>query len=111
MAILASTVKLMLPLPISPSLAIERATSGENPFTASSADDTAATVDIVFTTGSYTELLVKAFMTAGYSARRVPMGNKPTVIRITADYLKTIGEGPGSELTFCSSDGWSSCRS
>jgi len=61
--------------------------------------------DILLTTGSYAELAAKAFITAGYSARRRPIGHKLAVIRITAGYLKTIGEGPGGELTFCSSDG------
>ena len=31
------------------------------------------------------------------------MGHEPAVIRITASYLKTVGEGPDGELTFCSS--------
>ena len=39
------------------------------------------------------------------------MGHKLVVIRITASYLKTVGEGPSGELTFYSSDGWSSYHS
>jgi hypothetical protein len=58
---------------------------------------------ILFTVGSYTEPVAKAFITTGYSARRGSIGHKPAVIRITAGYLKTVGEGPGDELTFYSS--------
>ena len=53
--------------------------------------------DIVFTAGSYVGLAVKAAITAGYSAREDPAGNRPAVIRITAGYLKTVGDGPGDE--------------
>ena len=60
--------------------------------------------EILLTAGSYAEPAAKAFITAGYSARRGPIGHKPAVIRITAGYLKTIGKGLGGELTFCSSD-------
>ena len=86
-------------------LGIGRVAGGENPSTAGSADDTAVKDEIMFTAGSYAEPAAKTFITAGYSARRGPMGHEPSVIRITAGYLKTIGEGPGGELTFCSSDG------
>jgi hypothetical protein len=57
----------------------------------------------LFTAGSYAKAVAKAIITAGYSARRDPIGHKLAVIRITAGYLKTIGEGPDGELTFCSS--------
>jgi hypothetical protein len=60
--------------------------------------------EILFTAGSYVEPTAKTFITAGYSARRGPIGHKSTVIRITAGYIKTVGEGPGDELTFCSSE-------
>jgi len=90
---------------------IGRAASDENPSTTGSADDTAVKGEILFTAGSYTEPIVKATITAGYSARRGPISHKPMVIRITAGYLKTIGEGPSGELTFYSSDGWSSYHS
>ena len=63
---------------------------------------------ILFTAGSYAEPAAKAFITTDYSARRDPTGHKPAVIRITTGYLKTVGEGPGGELTFCSSDSFSS---
>jgi len=53
----------------------------------------------MFTTRSYAKPMVKTFITASYSAKRDPT----VVIRITAGYLKTVGEGPGGELTFCSS--------
>ena len=79
---------------------IGRAAGGENPSTAGSADDTAAKGEILFTAGSYAEPTAKATIPAGYLARRDPIGHKLAVIRITADYLKTIGEGPGGELTF-----------
>ena len=93
----------MLPLPVSPASNIGPASGGDNTFTAGSANDTAVKVEIVFTAGSYAEPAAKAFITAGYSARRGPIGYKPAVIRISAGYLKTVGEGPGGELTFCSS--------
>jgi hypothetical protein len=71
--------------------------------TASSAYDTVVKPDILFTTESYAKSVAKAFITAGYLARRGPIGHKLAVIRITAGYLKTVGERPGGELTFCSS--------
>ena len=52
--------------------------------------------EILFTVGSYAEPTVKACITAGYSARKGPMGHEPAVIRITAGYLKTVREGPNS---------------
>jgi hypothetical protein len=58
---------------------------------------------ILFTTRSYAEPVARAFITAGYLARRGPIGHKLAVICFTAGYLKTVGEGPGGELTFCSS--------
>jgi hypothetical protein len=48
--------------------------------------------------------MAKAFITASYLARRGLIGHKPAVIRITAGYLKTVGEGPSGELTFYSSE-------
>ena len=84
---------------------IERAAGGENLSIAGRADDMAVKGEILFTAGSYTEPAVKACITTGYSARKGPIGHEPTVIHITTSYLKTIGEGPGGELTFCSSDG------
>ena len=72
--------------------------------TAGSTYDTVEMTGILFTAESYAEPVVKAFITAGYSARRGSIGHKPAVIRITTGYLKTIGEGLGGELTFCSSD-------
>jgi hypothetical protein len=83
---------------------IERATDGENTSTAGSVDDTTAMPDTLFTIGSYAELAAKTFITASYLARRGSIGHKPVVIRITTGYLKTVGESPGGELTFCSSD-------
>ena len=71
--------------------------------TASSAYDTVAKPSILFTTRSYAEPVEKAFITTGYSPRRGSTGHKPAMIRITADYLKTVGEGPDGELTFYSS--------
>jgi len=73
--------------------------------TTSLAYDLVAKPGILFTAGSYAEPATKAFITVGYLARRGPIGHKPVVIRITAGYLKTIGEGPDSELTFCGSKG------
>jgi hypothetical protein len=52
---------------------------------------------ILFTTGSYAEPVAKTFIIACYSARRDPTCQKSTVIRITAGYLKTVGEGLGGE--------------
>ena len=43
------------------------------------ANDTAAKGEILFTAGSYAEPTAKAFITAGYSARRSPIGHKPAV--------------------------------
>jgi hypothetical protein len=60
-------------------LDIGRAAGGENPFTASSSDDTAAKGEILLTAGSYAEPAAKAFITADYSARRGPIGHKPAV--------------------------------
>ena len=80
-----------------------RAADSENTSTAGLADDTATNSEILFTIGSYAEPAMKPFITVSYSARRVPIGHKPVVIRITADYLKTVGEGPDDELPFCSS--------
>ena len=64
----------------------------------------AAKGEILFTARSYAEPTAKATIPAGYLARRDPIGHKLAVIRITADYLKTIGEGPSGEFTFCSSE-------
>jgi hypothetical protein len=55
------------------------------------------------TAGSNTELVVKAFITAGYSARRGPRGHEQVVIRITTGYHTTVGEGGSGEMHFCSS--------
>ena len=55
---------------------------------------------ILFTAGSYAEPAVNACITTGYSPRKGPLGHEPAVIRITAGYLKTVGEGPGGEQTF-----------
>ena len=65
-------------------------------------DDTAAMPGILLTARSYAEPTAKMSITAGYSARRDPTGHKPVVIHMTSGYLKTIGEGPGAEYTFCS---------
>ena len=59
--------------------------------------------EILFNAGSYTKPAAKEFITAYYSARRRPIGHEPMVIRITAGYLKTVGEGPNDELTFYNS--------
>jgi hypothetical protein len=67
-------------------------------------DDTTAMPGTLFTAGSYAELAAKAFITASYSARRGSIGHKLAEIRITTSYLKTVGESPSGELTFCSSD-------
>ena len=83
---------------------IGRAAIGENPSTTGSEDNTAAKGEILLTAGSYAEPAAKAFITAGYSARRGAIGHKPAVIRITAGYLKTVREGSGGELTLCSSE-------
>lgn len=72
-------------------LSIGRAAGGENPFTASLVDDTAAKADIVFTTGSYVGSVVKTSITAGWSTRRGPLGNGLAVKCITAGYPKTVG--------------------
>jgi hypothetical protein len=77
---------------------------GGKHYTAGSAYDTVAKPGILFTVGSYAELTAKAFITASYLARRGLIGHKPAVIRITAGYLKTVGEGPSGELTFYSSE-------
>ena len=71
--------------------------------TARLAYDTVVKPGILFTVGSYTEPVAKAFITINYSARRGPIGHKSVVIRIITGYLKTVGEGPGGELTFYSS--------
>jgi hypothetical protein len=76
---------------------------GGKRYIASSVYDTVVKLSILFTAESYTEPLAKAFITVGYSARRGPVGHKLAVICITASYLKTVGDGPGGELTFCSS--------
>ena len=73
--------------------------------TTSLAYDLVAKPGILFTAGSYAEPATKAFITVGYLARRGPIGHKLVVICITASYLKTVGEGPDSELTFCGSKG------
>jgi hypothetical protein len=59
---------------------IGRVAGGENPSTTGSADDTAVKGEILFTAESYTGPVVKAFINAGYSARRGPIGHKPAVI-------------------------------
>ena len=82
---------------------IGRVAGGENPFIAGSADDMAAKIKILFSAGSYGGPVVKLVITVGYSARRGPAGNRPAVIHITTDYLKTVGEDPSGEYTFCSS--------
>jgi hypothetical protein len=74
-----------------------RADGGENPFTVGSANDTGTKVDIVFTVGSYAGPAVKPAITAGWSAKRCPVGNGPTVICVTTGYPKTVGESPGGE--------------
>ena len=51
--------------------------------------------DILFTAGSYAEPAVNVCITTGYSPRKGPLGHEPAVIRITAGYLKTVGEGSG----------------
>jgi hypothetical protein len=94
---LTPAVKKLLSLLVSPSLAHRTSNWGGNPSTAGSADDTAVKDEILFTAGSYAELVAKTVITAGYSSRRDPTGHEPTVIRITAGYLKTVGEGPGGE--------------
>ena len=104
MSILAPMVKVLFSLPVSLSSNIERAADGGNPFTASSADDTAMKVAIVFTARSYAGPTMKLVITVGYSSRRGSHRYGPAVMCITAGYLKTIGEGPGGELTFCSSE-------
>jgi hypothetical protein len=71
---------------------------------ASWAYDTVAKSGILFTARSYAEPAAKAFIIANYLARRGPIGHKPAVIHVTAGYLKTVGEGPNDELTFCSSE-------
>jgi hypothetical protein len=78
-------------------------TDGGKRCTGGSAYDMLEMPGISFTAGSYAEPAAKAFITAGYSAKRGSTGHKPVVIRITAGYLKTVGEGLGGELTFCSS--------
>ena len=103
-SILALAVKVLLSLPVSLASEIEQAAGSGNPFTSGSANDKATKVDIVFTAGSYAKPVAKMIITTGYSARKGPMGNEPAVIHITAGYLKTIGEGPGGELTFYSSE-------
>jgi hypothetical protein len=60
-------------------------------------DDTAAKGETAFTTGSNTEPVVKPVITFGYLARMGSYRYEPAVIRITASYLKTTGEGPGGE--------------
>ena len=76
---------------------------GDKRCTAGLTYNTVVKPDNLFTAGSYAEPAAKTFITAGYSTRRGPIGHEPAVICITAGYLKTVGEGPGGELTFCSS--------
>jgi hypothetical protein len=104
-SILAPIVKKLLSLPVSPSVRLGRATGGENPSIVGSTDDTATKGEILLTTGSYAEPVVKVFITAGYSTRRGPISHKPVVMHITA---KVIGEGPSGELTFYNSVSYSS---
>jgi hypothetical protein len=87
-------------------LDIGRATGGGNPSTTGSADDTASKDEIMFTAGSYAEPVAKTFIAAGYSGKMDPIGHELALIRITANYLKTVGEDSSGELTFCSSAFW-----
>jgi hypothetical protein len=103
-SILAPAVNILLSLLVSLALDIERTADGGNPFTASSMDDMAAKVATVFTSGSHAGPVVKLIITASYSARRGSRRYGPVVMCIIAGCLKTVGEGPGSELTFCSSE-------
>jgi hypothetical protein len=73
---------------------IGRVAGGENPSTTGSADDTAVKGEILFTAESYTGPVVKAFINAGYSARRGPIGHKPAVIRIIVGYIKLLVKVP-----------------
>jgi hypothetical protein len=82
---------------------IRSTADGGKRYTASSTYDMEAKPGILFTAGSYVEPMAKAFIMTGYLARRRSIGYKLAVKHITAGYLKTVGEGPDDELTFCSS--------
>jgi hypothetical protein len=94
---LAPAVKKLLFLTVPPASGIGEIAGSENPCTASPSYDTIEMAGTLFTVGSYAELAVKASITASYSAGRGPRGHEPAVIRISASYHITVGEGGGGE--------------